>query len=64
MEPADQPLVSIGMPVKNGAKRIEQALNSLTNQSYENIEIIVCDNASKDGTAKIASTLVQLTLLT
>ena len=43
------PLVSIGMPVYNDAKFISQALNSLLNQSYQNIELIISDDGSTDG---------------
>lgn len=47
------PLVSIGLLVYNGEKYIEQALNSLLSQDYENIELIISDNASTDGTEAI-----------
>lgn len=47
------PLVSIGLPVFNGDAYLEVALASLVNQTYENLEIIICDNASTDGTAEI-----------
>lgn len=46
-------LVSIGMPVKNGMPEIENALNDLLNQDYGNIEIIVSDNCSTDGTREL-----------
>ncbi|UYO73877.1 glycosyltransferase family 2 protein [Halomonas qinghailakensis] len=45
-------LVSIIMPARNCAKYIKETLLSLTNQSYENIEIIVVDDASDDSTAE------------
>jgi len=44
------PLVSIGMPVRNGEKHIRRALDSLLAQKYENFELIVSDNASTDKT--------------
>jgi glycosyltransferase involved in cell wall biosynthesis len=47
------PLVTICIPVYNGEKTIERTLNSLINQSYKNIEIIVVDNLSTDSTQKI-----------
>jgi len=47
------PLVSIGMPVYNEAAHIDSALSSIRKQSYPNLEIIVCDNASSDGTVEI-----------
>lgn len=47
------PLVSIGMPVYNGERFIAQALDSLLAQEYQNIELIISDNASTDRTAEI-----------
>lgn len=49
----DQPLVSIGVPVRNGERYVQEALGSLLSQSYRNLEIIVSDNGSTDGTADI-----------
>lgn len=49
----DQPLVSIGVPVRNGEAYIQEALGSLLSQSYRNLEIIVSDNGSTDGTRDI-----------
>src|SRR5262245_45798827 len=47
---ANAPLVSIGLPVFNGEKHIQQALDSLLAQSYDNFELNISDNASTDGT--------------
>ncbi len=52
---SDQPKVSIGMPVYNGEKYIEQALDSILSQTYKNMEIIISDNASTDRTAEICA---------
>jgi glycosyltransferase involved in cell wall biosynthesis len=49
-----QPLVSIVIPTKNSARTLEKCLVSIKNQAYENIEIIVVDNYSTDGTYEIA----------
>ena len=46
-------LVSIGMPVYNEERYIEQALQSLLSQSVENFELIISDNASTDRTGEI-----------
>jgi glycosyltransferase involved in cell wall biosynthesis len=51
------PLVSIGVPVYNGEKTIREALTSLQEQTYANVEIVVCDNASTDRTQKICQEL-------
>jgi len=46
-------LVSIGMPVYNEERYIEQALQSLLSQSVEDFELIISDNASTDRTGEI-----------
>jgi len=46
-------VVSIGMPVRNGAAFIEEAIEHILNQTHENIEIIISDNNSTDGTFEI-----------
>ena len=47
------PLVSIITVVFNGAKHIEQTIQSVLNQSYPNAEYIIIDGASTDGTVDI-----------
>lgn len=49
----DGPLVSIGLPVYNGADQLAAAIESALGQDYENVEIVVCDNASEDDTEAI-----------
>ena len=49
----NKPLVSIIMPVLNGEKFIKTALNSIIDQTYDNIELIVVDGGSTDNTVKI-----------
>ena len=41
-----EPLVSVIIPVYNTEKYIEKCLESIIEQTYENIEIIIVDNAS------------------
>lgn len=48
-----KPRLSIGLPVYNGEQYLEKALVSLLNQSFTDFELIICDNASTDGTQKI-----------
>lgn len=52
---ASRPRVSVGLPVYNGERYIGEALESLMVQTYENIEIIVCDNDSTDSTLDIVN---------
>ena len=47
------PRVSIGLPVWNGEEFIGAALDSLLGQSFRDLELIVSDNGSTDGTAEI-----------
>ena len=49
-----RPLVSIGIPVYNGAEHLAGAIESALMQTYEPLEIIIVDNASTDDTAAIA----------
>ena len=48
-----KPRVSVGMPVYNGANFIEEALDSILDQTYSDFEVIICDNASTDRTPVI-----------
>ena len=47
------PLVSIGVPIYNEERFLEESLVSLCSQDYSNLEIIISDNASIDGTSEI-----------
>ncbi|MDX1419352.1 MAG: glycosyltransferase family A protein [Rubricoccaceae bacterium] len=47
------PLVSIGLPVRNGSAYLAQAMDDLLGQTVEDVELVVCDNASTDDTAAI-----------
>jgi glycosyltransferase involved in cell wall biosynthesis len=45
--------VSIGMPVYNGERYVAETLDSLLAQTFGDFELIICDNASTDGTEHI-----------
>lgn len=47
------PLVSVITPVYNGEKHLKEALSSVSNQSYQNIEHIIVDAESDDGTPRV-----------
>jgi glycosyltransferase involved in cell wall biosynthesis len=47
------PRLSVGLPVYNGEKYLDQSIESLLGQNYEDFELIISDNASTDGTAGI-----------
>jgi glycosyltransferase involved in cell wall biosynthesis len=47
---ARAPLVSIGLPVFNGARYLRQAVESALNQTWTDFELVISDNASTDET--------------
>ena len=47
--------VSIAMATYNGERFLREQLDSLLNQTYRNLEIIICDDCSTDSTAGILS---------
>ena len=48
-----QPRVSIGLPVYNGDRYLEDAIRSILAQSYTDFELIISDNGSADRTREI-----------
>lgn len=50
---AEVPLVSVGVPVYNGEAYLEDAIRSVLAQTLDDLELILCDNASGDRTAEI-----------
>lgn len=51
----DEPLVSICVPTYNGDRYLRECLDSAVGQTHRNIEVLVVDDASSDGTTAIAS---------
>jgi len=49
----ENPLISIITVVFNGVKTLEQTMQSVFNQTYSNIEYIIIDGGSTDGTLDI-----------
>lgn len=47
------PLVSVCIPAYNAAKYIEETLKSITSQTWDDLEIIIGDNASTDNTKEV-----------
>lgn len=53
----NRPLVSIGLPVRNGAQTLEPAIRSVLAQDYECVELLISDNASTDATEELCRDL-------
>lgn len=49
----EEELVSVIVPVYNSEKYLEECIQSLVNQTYKNIEIILVDDGSTDNSYKI-----------
>ena len=52
MQP-EKALVTIGVPVYNGERFLEQCLDSLLSQTYRDFVLVISDNASTDRTQEI-----------
>lgn len=48
-----QPRLSVGLPVYNGDRFLEKALDSILSQTFTDFELIISDNASTDRTQEI-----------
>ena len=48
-----KPLISVIMSVYNGERTVPAAIKSIISQTYENLELLIVDDASTDNTFKI-----------
>jgi len=48
-ESASRPLLSVVMPVRNAMPYLDQAVQSILDQTYRNFEFVVVDDGSTDG---------------
>lgn len=53
----EKPLVSVIVPSYNHVRFVEQTLHSILNQTYKNIELIVIDDGSTDGSHELLERL-------
>jgi len=58
MDGREQPLVTVIAISYNHAAYIEQALESVYNQTYQNIELIIVDDASTDTSAEVIESCI------
>lgn len=54
---SEQPLVSVCIPAYNNAAYIEETIQSVLKQTYENLELIVCDDQSQDNTVAVVEAI-------
>ena len=57
-ESLKHPRLSIGLPVYNGEACLQEALDSILGQSFEDFELLLSDNASTDRTREICEACV------
>lgn len=55
----DKPLISILMGIYNCAETLEEAVDCIVNQTYENWELIMCDDCSGDDTLSVAQRIAR-----
>ena len=58
--PTSTPRVSVGMPVFNGENYLEKAIEAVLAQTFDNLELVISDNASTDGTPDICRRYVHM----
>lgn len=56
---SNKPLVSIGLPTSNRAATLGRAIESALQQDYQNVELLISDNASADETEAICCRLAE-----
>ena len=55
----EQPSISITMTTYNGEKFLQQQIDSILEQSYQDFELIICDDMSTDNTLNIIDTYMK-----
>jgi glycosyltransferase involved in cell wall biosynthesis len=53
------PAVTVGIPVYNGERYVSQAIESILAQRFADLDVIISDNASTDGTSDICQRYAQ-----
>ena len=56
----DMPLISVIMGIYNCVDTLEEAVNSIKSQTYDNWELIMCDDCSSDNTLSLARKIAEV----
>lgn len=59
----NHPVVDVIIPVYNGARYIEEAIQSVLSQSYRPVQLIVVDDGSQDDSADIAERIADVQVI-
>jgi hypothetical protein len=59
MAVAPQPRLSIGMPVYNGERFLDETLESILAQSFDDFELLISDDGSTDGSYELCQRYAQ-----
>ena len=59
-----EPLVSVITATINASKYLREALNSILNQTYQHIEVLIIDGGSTDDTKEIANLFPKVSFVT
>ena len=53
------PLISIIVPIYNQIKYLDRCMKTILNQTYNNLEIILVDDGSTDGSSELCEEEMQ-----
>jgi len=56
----NNPLVSVVIPSYNHEKYIQESIQSIINQDYKNIELIIIDDGSKDNSVQVIQNMISV----
>ena len=59
IEKNESPLISVIIPIYNPGVHLHKCLNSIIKQSYKNLEIILIDDGSTDGSSAVCDEFAQ-----
>lgn len=55
---SNQPIITVGIPVFNSGRWLMETVESIFAQTVQDVELVICDNASTDNTEDICRSLV------